>query len=98
MSRHYSTRDFFRQMPNALLARYFQGRGLLGDLDFAAMKETQPDELFAAWLKLPDTQRNAMDAEFRDIFEMSCEKGFRAIIDEAEWHLFADARARTEFV
>jgi hypothetical protein len=98
MSRHYSTRDFFRQMPNALVARYFQGRGLLGDLDFAAMKETQPDELFAAWLKLPDTQRNAMDAEFRDIFEMSCEKGFRAIIDEAEWHLSADARARTEFV
>ena len=54
MARHYSTKDFFRQMPNALLARYFQARGLFGDLDFAAMKETQPDELFAAWLNLPD--------------------------------------------
>ena len=42
MARHYSTKDFFRQMPNALLARYFQARGLFGDLDFAAMKETQP--------------------------------------------------------
>jgi hypothetical protein len=31
--------------------------------------------------------RNAMDAEFRDIFEMSCEKGFRAIIDEAGWQM-----------
>lgn len=29
MARHYSTRDFFRQMPNALLARYFQGEGRL---------------------------------------------------------------------
>jgi hypothetical protein len=28
-----------------------------------------------------------MDAEFLEIFEMSCEKGFRAIIDEASWHL-----------
>jgi hypothetical protein len=28
MSRHYSTKVFFRQMPNALLARYFQARGL----------------------------------------------------------------------
>jgi hypothetical protein len=65
MARHYSTKDFFRQMPNALLARYFQARKLLGDLDFAAMKEAQPDELFAAWLKLPGSQRNAMDAEFR---------------------------------
>ena len=27
----------------------------------------------------------------RDIFELSCEKGCRAILDEAEWHLAADA-------
>jgi len=87
MPRHYSTRDFFRQIPNVLLARYFEGQGLFGDLDFAAMKEGKPDELFAAWLALPDNQRNAMDAEFRDIFEMSCEKGFRAIIDEATWQM-----------
>jgi hypothetical protein len=98
MARHYSTRDFFRQMPNALLARYFQGRKLFGDLDFAGMKETQPEELFTAWLELPGDKRNVIDAEFRDIFELSCEKGFRAIIDEAEWHLSADARARTKFV
>jgi hypothetical protein len=85
-------------MPNALLARYFQARGLFGDLDFSAMKETQRDELFAAWLDLPDSQRNEMDAEFRDVFELSCERGFRAIIDEAEWHLTTDSDARTGFV
>jgi len=28
---------------------------------------------------LPDGKRNEMDAEFRDIFELSCEKGFAAI-------------------
>lgn len=98
MARQYSTRDFFRQMPNALLARYFHARDLFEDLDFAGMKETKADELFAAWLQLPDRQRNDMDAEFRDIFELSCEKGFRAIIDEAEWHLAEDPDARTEFV
>ncbi len=27
MARHYSTRSFFRQVPNALLARYFEERG-----------------------------------------------------------------------
>ena len=85
-------------MPNDLLARYFRARELFGDLDFAAMKETQPDELFRAWLDLPDNQRNEMDAEFRDIFELSCEKGFRAILDEAEWHLAHDAAAHTAFV
>jgi len=98
MARHYSTRDFFRQMPNVLLARYFHGRKLFGELDFAGMKETQPEELFAAWLKLLDDQRNAMDTEFRDIFELSCEKGFRSILDEAEWHLAAEPQAYKEFV
>jgi hypothetical protein len=85
-------------MPNDLLARYFRARDLFGDLDFAAMKETRPEELFRAWLDLPDDQRKKMDAEFRDIFELSCEKGFRAILDEAEWHLAHDAAAHTALV
>lgn len=91
MARHYSTRDFFRHMPNALLARYFAGRAVFAEFDFVAMSETRHDELFAAWLALSDAQRNTMDAEFRDIFEMSCEKGCRAILDEAKWHLDQDA-------
>ena len=45
MARDYSSKSFFRQMPNALLARYFQGRGLFADVDFAAMKEGKQDEL-----------------------------------------------------
>ena len=39
MTRHYSTRDFFRNTPNALLARYFKARGVLQDFDFTAIKE-----------------------------------------------------------
>src|SRR5664280_2053620 len=87
MTGQYSAKSFFRQMPNALLARYFNEQGLFGDINFSAMKEGKPDELFKAWLALPDNQHNKMDAEFRDIYEMSCEKGFRAIIDEAEWQM-----------
>jgi len=98
MARHYSSKDFFRQIPNALLARYFQERELFKDMDFAAMKEGKPDELFAAWLGLPDNQSNTMDTEFRDIFEMSCEKGFKAIIDEANWHLRGAPDSLTDFV
>lgn len=98
MGRHYSTKDFFRQVPNVLLARYFHTRGLFSDLNFDAMTEAQPAELFEAFVNLPDAHRNEMDAEFRDIFELSCEKGFRAIIDEAEWHLASDPEARTAFV
>jgi hypothetical protein len=87
MARHYSTKDFFRQMPNALLARYFLARGVLGDQDFSSLKDGKPDALFAAWLLLSGSSRDAIDAEFRDIHELSCEKGFRAILDEAKWQL-----------
>jgi hypothetical protein len=90
VTRHYSTKGFFRQMPNALLARYFARHTVFGEFDFAAMPETRHDELFAAWLVLSEAQRNKMDAELLDIFEMSCEKGYRAILDEAQWHLAQD--------
>ncbi|MEI8324053.1 MAG: hypothetical protein WCH44_01605 [Betaproteobacteria bacterium] len=64
MARHYSTRDFFRQMPNALLARYFAGRAVFGEFDFVAMSETRHDDLFAAWLALAEAQRNTMMRSF----------------------------------
>ncbi|MBC8508498.1 MAG: hypothetical protein H8D34_26880 [Chloroflexi bacterium] len=51
------------------------------------MKETKPEALFKAWMELAEETRNPMDTAFREIFDMSCEKGFKAIIDEARWQL-----------
>lgn len=82
MDRQYSTRDFFRQLPPMLLERYFQQYELLNDFDFAAMKEGRADALFEAWLTLPDSKRDPIDAELREIFTLCCEKGFLAILDE----------------
>jgi len=98
MARHYTTRDFFRQMPNALLARFFQERDLLMAFDFVGMPDSKPEALFAAWLDLSEDQHHQLDAEFRDIFEMSCEKGFKAIIDEAEWQMQSAPEKLTEFI
>lgn len=70
-------------MSNALLARYFHERGLFAEFDFDGMKEGKVEPLFEAWLQLPVVERNPMDSEFREIFEMSCEKGWKAILDEA---------------
>ena len=98
MPRHYSSKDFFRLMPNALLARYFHQREKFLNLDFTAMKEARPDALFDAWIALPDDQRSPMEADFRDILGMSDEKGFRAISDEAAWHLEDDAPTLAAFM
>ncbi|MDP1607249.1 MAG: hypothetical protein Q8L93_11545 [Rhodocyclaceae bacterium] len=51
MTRHYSTRDFFRNTPNALLARYFAAHEVLQEFDFAAIKETRIEPLLEAWVK-----------------------------------------------
>lgn len=96
--RHYSTKDFFRHTPNALLARYFHKQRLFPDLDFKEMKETKVEPLFDAWLELDEEQRNPMDAQFREIFEVSSKKGFQAIIDEARWQLRTTPKAITTFV
>lgn len=87
MARNYSTKHFFRQMSNASLARYFHQRGQFTEFDFAAMKEGNPEPLFEVWLQLPTLDRNVMDSEFREIFELSCEKGWKAILDEANEQL-----------
>lgn len=87
MPRHYSSKDFFRQVPNALLGRYFHAQGLMPELDFAAMPEGRPEPLFEAWAALSDAQRNAAEADFREIWGMSDRKGFAAVVDEARWQL-----------
>ena len=51
-----------------------------------------PQTPLCDFLDLPEEQRKPMDAEFQDIFELSCEKGFRAIIDEARWQRFSHKR------
>ena len=43
MTCHYSTRNFFRQMPNSYLARYFAARVALQGFDSKAVKETKVD-------------------------------------------------------
>lgn len=48
MTHHYSTRDFFRNTPNALLTRCFKARGVLQNFDLTAIKETGIDAVVAS--------------------------------------------------
>ena len=86
MSRHYSVRNFFRSMPKDLLARYSESRGLGSAL--------APD----AWHALPAERRRTLEAEFREIFEMSCEKGTWAILDEARCRWRDDPDGSAAFI
>jgi len=82
MARQYNIKKFFRAAPNALLARYFKKRKVLTDFDFKTLKEGNPDPLVAAWLELPDKQHAKMEAQFQEIYALSCQQGVKAITDE----------------
>lgn len=61
-----------------MFAPSFKVLGVFGELDLAAVREGKPGAPFDAWLALPNAQRNEMDTGLREIFKLSCEKGFRA--------------------
>lgn len=98
MAQHYSSRDFFRRMPNPLLARYFHSKGLFTDLDFAGMKKTKLEKLHAAWAALPDDQRAGLEAELRAVHDLSNKKGLVAIQDAARTVLEGDAQALDDLI
>lgn len=51
------------------------------------MLETKTEALFSAWLGLPDEKRAGIEATLREVFDLSCENGSCAILDEARWQL-----------
>lgn len=85
-AQYYSPKNFMRNAPNALLARYFQTLGVLTDLDFSLLTETKIDPMYDAWRALPEKIRNQTEQDFQEIHELATEGGSKAILDEARWH------------
>lgn len=55
-------------------------------MDFNALKETQVEPIYKAWLRLTDKVRKPMEQNFQDIIELATEGGSKAILDEANLH------------
>jgi hypothetical protein len=87
MSRTYVLSRFLRQTPNQFLKQYFAERALLGAVDFDTPKEREIDAMQEAIIALPEADRQKVEADFRDIDALASERGFRAMMDEAAWHV-----------
>jgi hypothetical protein len=83
MSRNYSQKTFLRQTPNHILKEYLSRKDLLKDIDFDILRETEIDPIAMALDELPDQQRNGIEADFRQINGLACEKGVLVLIEEA---------------
>jgi hypothetical protein len=49
MSKHFTIREFFRQMPIAMLGRYFEAQGVAHGLDLTKVPEAKPEPWLAVW-------------------------------------------------
>ena len=65
MTRHCSVKDFFRQTPNALLARSFAARGLFPGRDFDAMSEGRRHSAMDAYDVCVDWGARGLEFESR---------------------------------
>lgn len=86
MTRSYSPKRFFRQVPNCLLKQYFDSRGVLTEIDFNNLTETKIEPVYEAWLKLPENIRDEIEQDFQEIDELANESGATAILDVANYH------------
>ncbi|MEJ2705602.1 MAG: hypothetical protein P8Z79_24450 [Sedimentisphaerales bacterium] len=72
-----------RQTPNKVLKEYFARKGLLSDIDFDSLGETEIEVVAESLDRLPENERIKIEAEFGQINEMACQGGVRVLVEEA---------------
>ena len=77
MSRHYSPKRFFREVPADPLSiwRDISRKKLLADFDFTKLEESGVDTLNRALETLPEEPRNEIEQDFSEIDSLACEGG-----------------------
>ena len=91
MSRHYSPKRFFREVPANYLAVYFTQRNLLSVMQVSKAGEVRIDPLNDALEDLPEDTRIEIEQDFGEIDALACEGGIQAVLDDAEWYGDLDA-------
>ena len=87
MARPFELKRFLRQTPKYLLEQYFAARELTLEIDFGSLETSSVEPLAEAVRALVDAERQKVDADFRDIDAIASERGYRAMMDEADWHI-----------
>jgi hypothetical protein len=86
MVSQYQHRQFFRRVPNALLAGYFETRDIDLGVDFGKLKETEVEPIFQAFTVLPEERQAVMEVDFQDINALASDGGIEALRNEAAFY------------
>jgi len=83
MPHDYTLTKFLRQTPKPLLAEYFSRRGLLPDVDFAALRKTQVEPIIEALEQLAEDARGTVESDFQAVFSLADRAGTQIVVDQA---------------
>jgi hypothetical protein len=87
MSQQFNPKRVLRQISNPMLQEFFTQQGHPLDVEWDDIPETQVDDIFDSWQRLPERDRKAIEIVFHDVHEMaSDENGTRVIIEEGQYH------------
>ena len=84
MAGHFTIKSFVRQSPPQMLQRLLHSKSHFMQFNFELKGKALIESFTDEWERLGDRDRTELEAEFRELHEMSCEKGWLAIKDEAE--------------
>lgn len=65
MASQYQHPQFFRRVPNALLALYFETMDAALSVDFGKLTETEVEPVFEAFTALPEEQQAVMEVNYQ---------------------------------
>lgn len=82
MSRQYSPKTFLRQTPNPVLRRYFRAKGIDPEVVWDALTPRSIDPLYEAIEALPDGQREAVERDFRQVFDLANPRGRLVFVEQ----------------
>jgi len=82
MARQFDPRKVLRDVSNGLLRTFFESRGVLREVPWDRMGETQIEPVFAAWQNMPEPDRLAVQVILQDVNELADERGLNVLVEE----------------
>ena len=82
MTHPYDPRKLLKQISNHLLRALFAHHDVLQDLPWEQFSEKQMEPVFAAWQKLPDAKRKAIQVILQDVHNLVDGRGLKLLIED----------------
>ncbi len=79
----YNPKSVLRQVPNAILQKYFSRHDEFAAFDWAAIKETRIDPVFEAWQRMPEDRRKQASGVIRRVHALANPRGTAVLVEAA---------------